>query len=197
VSGYALGSRDDASDRNPSSVALRATPSPNGRRPRAAFIAAGLTLALAGCFQPLYGGAGGAQLQADLAAIAIDPIPERLGHYLGNELSFALNGTGSTVAPKYRLTITPVERVQSPVIDTISGRATAGTIVVDAEYRLTPIAGGAPITQGVAFSAASYDRTSQRFANIRAARDAEIRDAKALSDQIRTRLAAALSPPRS
>ena len=40
---------------------------------------------------------------------------------------------------------------------------------------------------------ASYDRTSQRFANIRAARDAEIRDAKALADQIRTRIMAALA----
>ena len=44
---------------------------------------------------------------------------------------------------------------------------------------------------GVAFTAATYDRSSQRFANIRAARDAEIRDAKALADQIRTRVAAA------
>ena len=88
------------------------------------------------------------------------------------------------------------ERVQSPVIDTISGRATAGTIVVDAEYRLVSVSGGAPIAQGVAFSAASYDRTNQRFANIRAARDAEIRDAKALADQIQTRLAASLSSAR-
>ncbi len=39
---------------------------------------------------------------------------------------------------------------------------------------------------------ASYDRDAQRFANIRAARDAEIRAAKTLADQIRTRLAVAL-----
>jgi LPS-assembly lipoprotein len=45
----------------------------------------------------------------------------------------------------------------------------------------------------VAFTFASYDRTSQRFANIRAARDAEIRDAKVLADQIKTRLAVALA----
>ena len=153
-------------------------------------------LALGGCYQPLYGGATGGQLREDLSAITVDPIPDRLGHYLANELIFALNGTGSTVVPKYRLSISPRERVQSPVIDTISGRATAGTLVVDAEYKLTPFAGGEPVTQGVAFSAASYDRTNQRFANIRAARDAEIRDAKALAEQIKTRLASALSKPR-
>ncbi len=152
-----------------------------------------VALALGGCFQPLYGGAAGGQLRDELSAIAVDPIPDRLGHYLANELVFALNGTGSTVFPKYRLTIAARERVQSPVIDTISGRATAGTIVVDAEYRLAPVGGGEAIAQGVAFSAASYDRTNQRFANIRAARDAEIRDAKALAEQIKTRLASALS----
>ena len=44
-------------------------------------------------------------------------------------------------------------------------------------------------------SAATYDRSAQRYANIRAARDAEIRDAKTVADQITTRIAAALSDP--
>jgi LPS-assembly lipoprotein len=45
----------------------------------------------------------------------------------------------------------------------------------------------------VAFTFASYDRSSQRFANIRAARDAEIRDTRVLAEQIKTRLAADLA----
>lgn len=155
-----------------------------------------LAMGLGGCFQPLYGGASGEGLRNELAAIAIEPVPDRLGHYLGNELRFALNGSGSSVPARYRLFLSPRERVQSPVIDTISGRATAGTIVVDVEYRLLPAAGGEPLAQGVAFAASSYDRTNQRFANIRAARDAEIRDAKALADQIKTRLASSLSSGR-
>ena len=155
-----------------------------------------LGASLAGCLQPLYGGVEGIELRNQMAAIAIEPIPERLGHYLANELRFSLNGNGSSVVPRYRLFISPRERVQSPVIDTISGRATAGTIVVDAEYRLVSVSGGAPIAEGVVFSAASYDRTNQRFANIRAARDVEIRDAKALADQIQTRLATSLSSAR-
>ena len=79
------------------------------------------------------------------------------------------------------------------MVDTISGRASAGTIMVDAEYKLMPIGGAEPVTQGVAFTIATYDRSSQRFANIRAARDAEIRDAKVLADQIRTRVIASLA----
>ena len=148
---------------------------------------------LAGCFQPMYGGIQGGALRDDLQAIAVDPIPDRIGHYLGDELIFAFNGTGSTVTPRYRLSVTIHERVDTPLVDTVSGRATAANVLVDADYKLTPIGGGEPVTSGTAFMTASYDRTSQRFANIRAARDAEIRDAKALAEQIHTRVAAALA----
>jgi hypothetical protein len=56
-----------------------------------------------------------------------------------------------------------------------------------------PTGGGEPIAKGQASVVASYDRTSQRFSNLRAARDAEIRDAKRLADEIRIRLAAAIA----
>lgn len=148
---------------------------------------------LSGCFQPMYGGPAGQALVEDFRAIKVDPIPERIGHYLGNELIFALNGTGAAVAPRYRLVVNVRQRVQAPLVDTVSGRATSGMLIVDADYRLLPIGGGAPAASGVAFVTASYDRTSQRFANLRAARDAEIRSARSLADQIRTRLAADLS----
>jgi LPS-assembly lipoprotein len=153
-----------------------------------------LPLALGGCFQPLYGPlANGGSLQSELQAIAVNPIPERLGHFIENELAFAFNGTGSTVIPRYRLTVILRERLQTPVIDTVTSRASAATIVVDADYVLTPAAGGEAITKGTAFSAASYDRTSQRISNVQAARDAETRNAKVIADQIRTRVSAALA----
>ncbi len=152
-----------------------------------------LPLSLGGCLQPMYGGLAGNGLRSELAAIKVEPIPDRIGHYLANELNFALNGTGSDVSPKYRLVISVNEKVQTPLVDTISGRATAATIIVDANYRLIPVNGTEPVAEGTAFIASSYDRTSQRFANIRAARDAEIRSAKALSEQIHIRIASALS----
>lgn len=158
-----------------------------------ALAALGGALLLSGCLKPMYGGVEGAALRDDLSAIAIDPIPDRSGHYLANELRFLLNGTGASVPPRYKLQIALREQVQSTLVDTVTGRATAGSIVIDAEYRLLPIAGGPPIASGLATSISSYDRTSQRFANIRAARDAQIRDAKVLADQIKTRLAVALS----
>ena len=162
-------------------------------KPKFAIALIFLPLALGGCLQPMYGGVAGDSLRSELAAIKVEPISDRIGHYLGNELVVALNGTGSEVTPKYRLLISIAEKVQTPLIDTISGRATAGTVVVDANYRLLPVGTSEPIVQGTAFVAANYDRTSQRFANVRAARDAEIRTAKALSEQIHVRIASALS----
>ena len=129
-------------------------------------------------------------LQNELQAIAIEPIPDRIGHYLGDDLVFDLNGTGSHVPPKYRLFVNLTEGVQTPLIDTVSGRASSATVVINANYRLVTSDTGLPLTRGTAFVFKSYDRTSERFANIRAARDAEIQDAKQLSDQLRIRLAA-------
>ena len=86
------------------------------------------TLMVSACFKPLYGGPEGAALRDDLQAIAVDPIPERTGHYLANEMHFLLNGTGSEVAPKYRLQIALHERAQASVVDSATQRATAGNV---------------------------------------------------------------------
>lgn len=183
--------------RTASLQARKASSEPEGSRSAvAALCAALLSLALSGCVEPLYGPIGaGAPLAAELEAVAVDPIPDRLGHYVRNELIFALNGTGSDVAPRYRLMVTLKERVQTPILDTVTGRATSATIIVDANYKLISLADGRQMTSGIAFGVASYDRFSNRLANVRAARDAEIRDAKVIADQIRTRVATVLADP--
>jgi LPS-assembly lipoprotein len=79
------------------------------------------------------------------------------------------------------------------LIDTVTGYPTASTVLVAADYRLVPVAGGDPVIKGTASVAASYDRTSQRFADVRASRDAEIRDARSLAEVIRAQLVAALA----
>ena len=153
-------------------------------------------LALAGCsIQPLYGTAiGGDSVVGELQAIKVEPIPERLGHYVENELIFQLNGTGSSPPPKYRLVVTLHERLATPEINTVTGQAEAGDVNVDAEYKLLPIAGGGqPVATGNVTQFVAYDRSSQRLSNVRAARDAEIRNAKSLAEQIRTRIAVALN----
>lgn len=152
--------------------------------------------ALAGCestgLHPLYASHGGV-LQSELQAIVVDPIPDRLGHYLGDKLQTGLNGTGERVPPKYHLVVLPRIRVQTPLIDTVTARAQAASVITDVDYRLVPIGGGEPIARGTVTSAATYDRSEQRFADLRAARDAEIRDADTVADQIVQQVAAQLA----
>ncbi|PPD45495.1 MAG: hypothetical protein CTY15_03645 [Methylocystis sp.] len=164
-----------------------------------AVLALGLALPLAGCIEPLYGVSGGldsSPLASELQAIQVEEIPGRTGHYVHNELIFALNGTGSTVQPRYRLIVTLRERVQTPILDTVTGRATSATVIVDADYKLVTWPQNVEVTSGSAVNIASYDRFSNRFANVRAARDAEIRNAKVIADTIRTRVATELAARR-
>ncbi len=83
--------------------------------------------------------------------------------------------------------------MQTPILDTVTGRATSATVIVDADYKLVTVPEGVEVTKGIASGVASYDRFSNRLSNVRAARDAEIRDAKVIADSIRTRVSMALA----
>ena len=156
----------------------------------AAVFALALAAPLAGCIQPRYGpNLDGTSNAAELRAVEVDEIPERIGHYVRNELIYGFNGTGAQVTPRYRLKVKLSERVQTPIYNTTTSFTTSATVVVDANYSLMTLPDNVEIAKGVAQALASYDRFTARFTNIRAARDAEIRDAKVIADSIRTRIA--------
>jgi LPS-assembly lipoprotein len=156
------------------------------------------TLTLSACFRPLYGPtASGESMVAVLASVQVDDIAmaqgqERIGHYLRSELIFDLDGSGQPSPKRYRLKMQGSEAVQTPIVSSQTGRAEAGTIVATIRYSLENLEGTKIISEGVATSTATYDRSVQRFASLRAARDAEIRLAKVLSEQIKTRIASVL-----
>jgi LPS-assembly lipoprotein len=153
--------------------------------------------ALAGCFQPLYGEASHPGLAEDLRAIEVAPIKDRIGHYLADNLITDLNGTGQTPAPKYRLTVSLSLATTTPTVNSLINVATSATLSGDATYTLTRIDGGAQVLTGVANANASYDRSQQRYNDLRAQRDAEIRLARSLSSEISLRLASELAGKRS
>ena len=157
---------------------------------------ASMALCLSACeIRPLYGPTTmGVPLEDELKAIEIAPIPDRIGHYVRNELIFAFNGTGSDTTPaRYRLEVKLKERVQSPIVDTVTGRATSATVFMDAEYKLTALATHKEVASGVLMQIASYDKFSNRLSNVRAARDGEIRDAKTIAEQLRLKISMALA----
>ncbi|NIX75516.1 LPS assembly lipoprotein LptE [Microvirga terricola] len=161
-------------------------------------LAAGLTLSVSACFRPLYGPtASGESLQSVLASIDVPEVkwPDqqaRIGHYLRSELIYALNGSGSATPKKYVLNLSLAQTLNTPIVDAQSGRAQSATLVGNLTYTLTTPDGATVITKGTATSQATYDRFEQRFASVRAAREAEIRLAKTLTEQVKTRLAATL-----
>jgi LPS-assembly lipoprotein len=166
----------------------------------ARIVLGGLALiSLAACLRPLNApGLNGASASQSLSTIEIAPLTpaygqERLGHYLRSELIFDLDGSGSGKNKLYKLSFTTTERLQTPIVNTITGRAESASLIGEATYTLTSLDGSKVITSGKAVASASYDRDPQRFATIRAAREAEIRMAKILSEQIKIRLALALN----
>lgn len=162
-------------------------------------LVAGLALGLSACFRPLHGPtASGQSLQTLLASIDVPELQwasdqARIGHYLRSELVYLLNGSGSDTPKRYVLKLSLRQRLTTPIVDSESGRALSATLQGELTYTLTSQEGSTVITRGTATASASYDRFEQRFATVRAARDAEIRLAKTLAEQVRTRLSAALT----
>lgn len=154
--------------------------------------AATLSLGLAGCFQPLYGPNLSGPASA-IGRIAVEQMPEHLGHQLKSELDFQLNNGTPPAQPLYRLAVQPRGNSGAIVADTAASRPQVMSYIATAQYTLTDIKSGKVITTGQAQVQASYDRDLQRFATVRALRDAEIRAATQLAEQIKNRVMPSLA----
>ena len=149
-------------------------------------------IGLSGCFQPVYapGLSGTAPI---LASIEVSPIEGQLGHQVKSELDFLLTNGTPPVNPTYRMTVAPKGTSTSVIVDVSTYRPQVMTYVANATYALVEIKTGKLVTSGSAQVNASFDRSQQRFATVRAIRDAEIRAGKMLAEQIRARIIPSLS----
>lgn len=167
--------------------------------PVATVIALGLLTAA--CFQPLYGNhtlAAGDSVRDKMAAVEVLQIaakngtPEaRLAVELRNALMYDLNNGATPVAPTHRLTVTLNSVATSLIVDVASGRPETEVQAVNAVFTLTEIATGKVVLSTTTFGRASFDipGSAQRFAQQRAARNAEDRAVNTVADNIRNRLA--------
>lgn len=160
---------------------------------RRAFALAAL-LAVAGCFEPMYGdrnlSGSGRSLRNALKDVEIAPIEGRVGQQLRNDLIFELaGGAGNPVGAPYRLHLSVGTTSFSAILDPASGLSQAETIVFDVTYRLKDVANDKFIMTDKAISRVTVDSTNQRYARIRAIRDAENKAAQIVAEQIRSRLA--------
>jgi LPS-assembly lipoprotein len=171
-------------------------PHPRPRAGRRLLLLAALpALLLAACtVQPLYGTApSGEAVASALSHVAIDQVDNRVAQEVRNRLIFLLyGGAGQPTAPAYKVRLT-VATTESALGVTPIESAPAYSVTVAATYEVTSLATGEIVLRTTSRGSASYDRVNQVFANTRARLDAENRAAVVVADDIRTRLAAALS----
>ncbi|HXW29783.1 MAG TPA: hypothetical protein VEK55_10495 [Xanthobacteraceae bacterium] len=159
---------------------------------------------LAACFQPLYSQkplAGGGTMVAALASIDVAQIPaprgsteERLAVELRNAVIFDLTGGSGSLSPVYRLNIRMSTSESALIVDIQTGRTVAEVSGIDTSFTLTELATKRVVVNGTAFARVSSDvpGLEQRFANLRALRDAQTRAAGVVASQIQSRLASYL-----
>ena len=154
-----------------------------------------------GCFQPLYGEqspTGGPVLRDQLSAVDILQIAApsgtdeaRIAVEIRNALLYDFTGGGYAAPPTHRLKISIASTRVSIIVDVNTSRPDVENYGLNASYTLTEIATGKVVVTGTTFSRVSYDipGQEQRFARVRGLRDAELRAAKVIADNVRSRLA--------
>jgi LPS-assembly lipoprotein len=154
-----------------------------------------LAAVVGGCvFQPMYAQTplfgSGPSLRDALRDVEVASIQGRIGNELRNDLIYELTGgEGNQVQAPFRLTLVANVSSFSPVIDTESGRPVSEMVSFDVTYKLHDVVRDRIVLTEQALARVSIDRSQQRFANVRAVRDAENRAAKVVAEQIRSRLA--------
>jgi LPS-assembly lipoprotein len=170
---------------------------------RAAAVCAAGALCACG-FQPLYGeqsAVNGPSVRNKMAGVDVRPIDapngtaaSRIGVEVRNNLIFDLTqGAGKVPdgTATHALAINLSGQATQVIVDVITARPDVTNYGIDATYSLTDLNTKQVVLRGTAFSRVSYDipGQQQRFAGLRAQRDAQDRASHVLAEQIKNRLA--------
>ncbi|MFB9910558.1 LPS assembly lipoprotein LptE [Rhizobium paknamense] len=153
----------------------------------------GLLSVAAGCqVRPLYSEDKGTRRM--LASISFSAAKDRVGQEVRNRLIFlAAGGQGEPAHPEYLVDLNVQAETQDVLYDRTSDKATAGRVVVSADYTLKKASDGSILRIAHRQAVALVDFPSQEFAKLRAKRDGENRAAQELAELITADLAAILS----
>ena len=154
------------------------------------------TLVLCAClfltacgFHPLYGN-GGSGVGPALSTIFVEPIADRVGYELRNDLLDLLNFSGSSGTSQYRLKLYLSEREDAVVLQANTS-ITRYNYTLVAHYELTPKGSTDPIKTGDLTTFAAYNVAAAPFlyATVTAQRDAHNRAANDIAERLRIELA--------
>ena len=148
----------------------------------------GALLALSGCgWEPLYADRETAPADAELRAIKMAPIAERIGQRLAWALRAALNPDGVPTPPRYLLRTTlTVARVDLGIQSL--GLGTRGRLDVVAAYALYDLKTSVQLMAASDHVAQSFDILANMYSNLVAEEDARRRAVEELSRDMMLRL---------
>jgi LPS-assembly lipoprotein len=149
-----------------------------------------LVLLTACGFRPLYGeGDGrGERIRAELAAIEVSRLEERLGQILRGALIDELDPTGEGEPARYDL-IVGLTRTSNALAIQLDATITRYDMVLRAPYALRRRADGAVLHRGTVRRVASYNVRREPYATLVAEQDAERRAAREVAREIASLLA--------
>lgn len=152
---------------------------------------------LTGCqVRPLYGdasaagsgAAGGSAVREALGQIEVAEPRDRKEQIFRNALLFNLRGGNGDAETLYRLTYRMQVREQQIAIEKITGTPSSYQVQGQLSYLLEDAATGEVLMTDRVSAIASYDRSSQDFANVRASLDGEKRVGNELARLVEIRL---------
>lgn len=152
-------------------------------------LAALLLLPLAACgFHPLYSERTQETDEPALAAIVVQPIPDRIGQQLEFSLREALNPRGLSVEPRYTLT-TLLTQTRVDLGIQRDATSTRGRVDVYVTVTLSDNRTGKVLYTARAQSTSAFNILQDAYAAQVAESDARTRTVRDLTTEIRTRLA--------
>jgi LPS-assembly lipoprotein len=155
-------------------------------------VTAGL-LSLSACgFQPLYAEHGEASAADQLAAVRIEPIPNRNGQLLYNALRDGMNPLGRPASPDYVLRITVDETSEELALRT-DETATRVNVTLNAAFALYPADAKEAIFKGVSRTTTAYNVLASPYATLTSSEDARARALDDIAREIRSRVAVFLT----
>jgi LPS-assembly lipoprotein len=159
----------------------------------------GLAFGLAGCgFHPLYATAHGS-MKTDMGSIYVEPVPDRLGYELRNQLLDLLDARARAAGAAYRLHLTLSEKsdaigVQSQIVGSGTQAITQtaitrynDTLIVN--YELVDTKTNDVVTRGTETGLSAYNVLSSPYATLASQQAAAKNAADDIADRIRIDLA--------
>ena len=145
-------------------------------------------LSLNGCgWTPMYADVATGPADAEMRAVRVVPIAERIGQQLAIALRDSLNPTGEPTPPRYVLRVTlQVVRLDLGVLT--QGTGTRGRLEAYANFTLADLAANTVLLSQTSHVNESFDILANQYSNVVAEEDARRRGVEELRRDIMARL---------